>query len=79
MAKETPVEWLVDQLCTMGYIYAPHFGKAIIDKVIAKAKEKEKEDLKSMFESGKIFQVTGLDSYSFTEEYKKLYGKTDGS
>ena len=76
MSQQTAVDWLVDQLTTMGYIYAPHFGKAIIDKTIEKAQEKQKEQLKSMFESGRIFQVTGLDS--FTEVYNKLYGTSNG-
>lgn len=41
--KPTPVEWLVDELTKVGYIHAPHFGHAIIDKKIEQAKQMERE------------------------------------
>ena len=78
MSQPTAVDWLVDQLCTMGYIYAPHYGKSIIDKTIKKAKEKEKEQIEKAYEQGT------LDGYepnygSGKQYYSETYGKSNGN
>lgn len=44
MAQQTAVDLLISELTKYGYIIAPSFGHAIIDELIKKAKEMEKQE-----------------------------------
>jgi hypothetical protein len=46
MSKKSSIEWLVNELTNLGYIYAPSFGHKIIADKIEQAKIKHKEEQK---------------------------------
>jgi hypothetical protein len=69
--KKTAVEWLVDRLDKMGYIYAPAFAHAILDQEIQRAKEMEYEQALEFWKGG--IKCTESGGKSFDQYYNQTF------
>jgi hypothetical protein len=79
MAQQTAVDLLISELTKYGYIIAPSFGHAIIDELIKRAKEMEKQQIETAYNKGTIngidypisnLSLTGEQYYNETYKQK---------
>ena len=74
--KQTPVEWVIEQLLNTSYLtQKPDTtvnGLKVL-KILNQAKEMENNQHKEMFDCGRQFQLTGEGT--FKQVHEELYGK----
>lgn len=72
---QTAVEWLIEHLTAIGHLEIPQ-GSNIVTAIISKAKEMEKEQIKSAFNNGMNNSADYFDGV--TDEVEQYYNETYG-
>lgn len=70
--KQTAVEWLVQEI---NKINVSTEARIFINKLEEKAKEMEKQQIKSAFRRGDINEMNGIENISSEQYYNETFNK----